>query len=127
MAGSQKLIFVYNAESGAIKSISDLFRNTMKPNSNPCKLCSLTYSGAFMKKIWKAYVDSLDMTSIFLHKDEFRRIYPDFSTTFPVVLLKTDTSLTTVVGTKDFESMNDLTDLINLLNKRIPYAKTRSK
>lgn len=123
MATSQKIIFVYNAKSGFMHSMSDLFRNTTKPSENPCKLCSLTYSGAFMKKIWKEYVASLDLASVFMHKDEFAKAYPDYSMTYPAILLDSNNSLTTLVTDKDFAAMSDLTDLIKLLNERLKGAK----
>ena len=123
MIKRQKIIFVYNANSGFMHSMSDLFRNTTKPNDNPCKLCSLTYSGAFMKKMWKEYVTSLGIETAFLHKDEFQERYPDYKTAYPVVLLDKNNSLTTLISSKDFKGMSDLTDLISLLSKRLTDEK----
>lgn len=122
MANSQKIVFVYNAKSGFIHSMSDLFRNTAKPSNNPCKLCSLTYNGAFMKKMWKEYVANLGIETLFLHKDEFMKIYPSSKTTFPVVLLERNNTLTTLIAAKDFEAVSDLAGLIKLLNKRLSDA-----
>ncbi len=104
-------------------SMSDLFRNTTKPSDNPCKLCSLTYNGAFMKKMWKEYVASLGIETAFLHKDEFQDRYPDYKTAYPVVLLVNNGSLTKLVSDKDFKTMNDLTDLIKLLSERLTDEK----
>lgn len=123
MNKKQKIIFVYNAKSGFMHSMSDLFRKTAKPGSNPCKLCSLTYSGAFMKKMWKEYVAGLGIETSFLHKDEFEASYPDYEMAYPAVLLDDNGKLTNLVSDKDFETMNDLTDLISLMNKRLPDAK----
>lgn len=123
MANSQKIVFVYNAKSGFMHSMSDLFRNTTKPSDNPCKLCSLTYSGAFMKKMWQEYIANLGIETLFLHKDEFAKVYPDHDTTFPVVLLARNNSLTTLINSKDFKDMSDLTDLISLLSKRLTDEK----
>lgn len=123
MSEGKKIIFVYNAKSGFMHSMTDLFRKTAKPNTYPCKLCSLTYSGAFMNKIWREYVARLGMATVFMHKDEFARAYPDHDTTFPVVLLARNNSLATLISSKDFKGMSDLTDLISLLSKRLTDEK----
>ena len=104
-------------------SMSDLFSKTAKPNTYACKLCSLTYSGAFMKKVWKEYVADLGIETAFLHKDEFEASYPDYETAYPAVLLVDNSNLTKLISDKDFKTMNDLTDLISLMNKRLSYAQ----
>ena len=122
MSSAQKIVFVYNAKSGFMHSMSDLFSKAAKPNSYPCKLCSLTYSGAFMKKIWKEYVSGLDMEAVFLHKDEFAKAYPGSNVSFPTVLLDTHGNLKTLISSGDFKKMNDLTDLIKLMSERLNNA-----
>lgn len=72
-----------------------------------------------MKKMWKEYVARLGMVIIFMHKDEFAKAYPYYDTTFPVVLLARNNSLTTLINSKDFKDMSDLTDLISLLSKKL--------
>jgi len=123
MSKREKIIFVYNAKSGFMHSMSDLFRKTAKPNTYPCKLCSLTYSGAFMKKMWKEYVASLGIETLFLHKDEFEKAHLDYETAYPVVLLVDNGNFTKLISDKDFKTMNDLTDLISLLSKRLTDEK----
>ncbi len=75
MSKKQKIIFVYNARSGFMHSMSDLFRKAAKPSTYPCRLCSLTYSGAFMKKMWKKYIANPGIETAFLYKDEFEANY----------------------------------------------------
>ena len=123
MSKEQKIIFVYNANSGFMHSMTDLFRKTAKPNAYPCKLCSLTYSGAFMKKMWKEYVTGLGIETAFLHKDEFEVSYSGYETTYPVVLLVDGSNFIKLVSDDDFKTMNDLTDLISLMSKRLTGAK----
>ena len=76
-----------------------------------------------MKKMWKEYVDGLDVETAFLHKDEFEESYPDYEATYPVVLLVDDGNFTKLVSDNDFKTMNDLTDLIELMSKRLADAK----
>lgn len=125
MKKSEKIVFVYNAKSGFMHSMADLFTKTAKPSDYPCKLCSLTYSGAFMKKMWKEYVASLNIKTVFMHKDEFAKTYPGNTMTFPVVLLAHGNGLTTLISSSDFKRMNDLTDLIKMLNDRLDASRQK--
>ena len=104
-------------------STSGLFQKTATPGTYPCKLCSLTYSGAFMKKVWKEYVTSLGMDTVFLHKDEFVETYPRNAMSFPVVLLARGNDLKTLISSNDFKELDDLTDLIKLMSERLNGAK----
>lgn len=104
-------------------SMSDLFRKTTKPSTYPCKLCSLTYNGAFMKKMWKEYIASLNNPTVFMHRDEFAEAYPNSAMRLPVVLLEQNGSFTILVGSDDFRHMNDLTDLISLISERLTNAR----
>lgn len=123
----QKIIFVYNAQSGFMHSMTDLFNKTAKPDTYDCKLCQLTYSGAFMKKVWKQYVDSLGIKTVFMHKDEFKKAYPTFDTTFPVILLETYNSLSILVSSSDFKKFSDIAELMSLLSKRLKAIGSTNK
>ena len=123
MSDTEKIIFVYNAKSGFMHSMSDLFTKTAKPSEYPCKLCALTYNGAFMKKVWKEYVANLGINPVFLHKDQFSRTYPGNDTTFPTILLAKDNSVASLVSSSDFEQMKDVTDLMKVLKERLDANK----
>src|SRR5574337_1367852 len=127
MGSLPKVIFVYNANSGFMHSMNDLFRKTASPNTYACKLCSLTYSGAFMNKVWKEYISRLSIEAVFMHKDEFTKAYPSAQTAFPVILLETGQAMTTLIGSKDFKNMKDLPNLMSLLAKRLQAQKAADK
>lgn len=112
---SQQLVFVYNGESGLLNSAKDLIHKTAKPKTYPCKLCALTYIGATMDKIWKQYIDELPVPSVFLHKDEFAKKYPDKKITQPAILL--DDKI--IISSRDFETIDDLPSLIKAINLRL--------
>lgn len=122
MSEAQQIIFVYKAQSGFMHSMADLFTKATKPSEYPCKLCSLTYNGAFMKKMWKEYVASLKIKTVFMHKDEFSKAYPASRSSFPAILLASGNELTPLINSTDFERMNDLTDLMKMLNERLRDA-----
>lgn len=125
MEDSEKIVFVYNAKSGFMHSMADLFTKTTKPSEYPCKLCSLTYNGAFMKKMWKEYVAALNIKTVFMHKNEFAETYPGNNISFPVVLLAHGNELTTLISSSDFKRMNDLTDLIKMLSDRLDASRQK--
>lgn len=116
---SKKLIFVYNAKSGFMHSVMDLMHKTARPKTYPCKLCSLTFSGATMNKLWKRYISDLGIPATFLHRNEFAKAYPDQNMSFPVILIEDDGAITTLVSSNDFKSVSDLSGLMKLLNKKL--------
>jgi hypothetical protein len=50
---SDKLIFVYNADSGILNAIKDLIHKNVSPETYPCSLCAVTYDNLGMKREWK--------------------------------------------------------------------------
>jgi len=47
---SDKLIFVYNADSGLLKGIKDLIHKNVSPDTYPCSLCAVTYDNFDMRR-----------------------------------------------------------------------------
>lgn len=103
-------------------SVVDLMHKTARPKTYPCRLCLITYNGATMNKLWRRYVASLNIPTVFMHRNEFAKAYPDQKIKFPVVLLKAGPSFTTILGTDDFKQLKDLGELINILNERLSRA-----
>jgi len=121
----KQLIFVYNAKAGFMHGMMDLVHKTASPKTYPCKLCMVTYSGAKMNKLWKRYVASLGLPSIFMHKNEFARAYSDQRLTFPAVLLKDGDMLSILISSTEFGKMANLNDLISLLELKLHAAKLK--
>ncbi len=103
-----------------MRTAMDLMHKTASPKTYPCKLCQITYSGVAMKKMWKNYISSLNIHSVFLHKNEFEQTFPHESIKYPAVLLSDGKSLKTILSSEDFEMLRDLGDLIKKLNERLP-------
>ncbi|MBI2588912.1 hypothetical protein HYW35_01750 [Candidatus Saccharibacteria bacterium] len=122
-----KLIFVYNAKGGFMHSMLDLARKTVSPKTYPCKLCMMTYSGATMNKLWKQYVVNLGMPSIFMHRDEFSRAYSDQNITFPAIILEQNGSITMLISSDEFKSTTGLSDLMDLLSKKLRDVQPAGK
>jgi len=79
----------------------------------------VTFSGAAMNKLWKRYVSGLGIPSVFMHRNEFAKTYPNHAITFPAILLKEKDSVVTLISSQKFKGITDLSDLMKLLNKKL--------
>jgi len=66
------LVFVYNADSGVLNALKDLWIKTVHPQDYGCQLCAVTYGPLGMKREWRDYVRRLGVGVRFLHRDELR-------------------------------------------------------
>ena len=73
------LIFIFNADSGAINSIKDFFHKMIKPSTYECNLCAVTFGNFGMKKEWVQYLSEIDkdVNIEFYHRDEFEEYFPE--------------------------------------------------
>ena len=74
----QRLLFVYNADTGLLPGLKDLFHKVLSPATYPCSLCGITYGATAMLPEWKAFIKSLPVPVDFLHRDEFVRAHPQW-------------------------------------------------
>lgn len=117
---NKKLLLVYNADSSLFNQVGDFIHKTISPKTYPCNLCSLTYSGASMKKDWKEFVNSLPVKVEFLHKDEFLKLYPDRqNTTFPIAFVKEENLLIEFISTNEINKQKSLEDLKTLVKEKL--------
>jgi len=72
---SDTLIFVYNADSGLFNDIKDLIHKNVSPQTYPCSLCAVTWDNRGMKREWMKFIESLNRTVEFLHRDELQEKY----------------------------------------------------
>lgn len=85
---SDKLIFVYNADSGVFNGIKDLIHKNVSPETYPCSLCAITYDNIGMKREWKQFVNGLGRTVEFLHRDELAEKYAIKDVPLPAVFFQ---------------------------------------
>lgn len=120
----QKLIFVYNADSGFMNGMFDFFHKMMKPSTYSCDLCVVTHNHAGMRKAWKNYLKSLNIEKDYLHKDEFREKYPNHPVNeFPAVFLE-EKDLELIISSKELKGA-DLSQLISLLKEKIVSCRLK--
>ena len=116
-----KLIFVYNADSGAVNAVVDGLHKALSPATYSCSLCALTHNSFGQRRKWKEYRRSSGHELVFLHRDEFEKEYrskwlPKY--TYPVVLEAGPDGLQILVSDSEIAELDDPAELIELLNER---------
>ncbi|MAT65509.1 MAG: hypothetical protein CMN57_07670 [Gammaproteobacteria bacterium] len=86
---AEKLIFVYNADSGLFNTATDIAHKILSPQTYSCDLCALTHGHFRIRKEWVAFLESLPLEQEFLHRDEYRARYGGTEPQPPAVLLDT--------------------------------------
>ncbi|TBW27489.1 GTPase [Gramella sp. KN1008] len=118
----EKLIFVYNADSGKLNAFLDSLHKTIKPSAHNCKLCSLTYGVFDEKRSWKIFRKNMDIETEFLHKDEFQKLYASkfgYKFEFPLVLIQNTKGLEVFISKDEFSKISSLEDLIAIIKARL--------
>jgi hypothetical protein len=118
----EKLIFVYNADSGLRNMIIDGAHKIFSPNTYECNLCDITF-GAFSEKgIWKKFRQEVSLEMEFLHKDEFKNQYASkfgHKFNYPIVLITTSENLEVFVNTTELNELKSAEELISLIKSRV--------
>lgn len=83
---SDELIFVYNADTGLFNQLADAAHKAFSPDTYACNLCRVTYGLLTEKKAWRAFIASLGVETIFLHRNELRERFPTLEVALPAVL-----------------------------------------
>lgn len=110
-----KLVFVYNADSGAFNLLTDIAHKIFSPETYSCNLCALTHSNFGMKKQWKKFLESLDAEAEFLHADEFKNKYDFQETALPAVYKQhKDGNLEILIDAPTINQCKSVDDLIRL-------------
>lgn len=119
MKNKNKLIFVYNANSGLLNFLTDTVHKTISKKTYKCNLCSITYGIINEKKEWKKFIDKLGIKSEFLHKDEFIKKYDIKNYKFPSVFINENNKIKLLISNKIINSAKNIEDLKSIVYKRI--------
>ncbi|CAZ94870.1 GTPase [Zobellia galactanivorans] len=118
----QKLIFIYNADSGLKNALLDSAHKILNPSTYNCNLCDITFGVFTENKIWKQFREQTDLEMEFLHKDEYKKQYASkfgnkFS--FPIILAQGNGELQVFVSTEEMNTIEDAQSLIRLIEERV--------
>lgn len=117
----QKLLFVYNANSGLRNTILDGAHKIISPKTYQCSLCDITYGAFTENKVWKEFRTKSKLEMDFLHKDEFKEQYASkfgHNFGFPIVLGITVSGMEVLVSPDELDALGKAEDLIELINER---------
>lgn len=118
----EKLVFVYNANSGFRNGILDSLHKIVRPNTYDCKLCDVTYGFFSEKKVWKDFRKRVSGEWEFLHKDEFQKQYASkfgYAFRFPIVLVVSQDGFEVLITKKQLDAIKSPEELIRLIRSRI--------
>ena len=119
MSPTTALIFVYNADSGLFNTMADIGHKIFSPQTYACSLCNLTHGYFSERTDWRAFIEGLDIDCRFLHRDEFRRQYPEHQDTrLPAVFVLNDDRLTCCAPAEDITGCKDLDLLQDLIRRQ---------
>ena len=124
MTGShlQKLIFIYNADSGLRNMVIDSLHKVISPKTYNCNLCDITFGVFNENKIWRKFRAETTLEMEFLHKDEFKTRYASkfgYKFDFPIVLTTANDSLEVFINNEELNTMTKAEDLVNLIDERV--------
>ena len=121
----QKLIFVYNADSGLFNSLTDFAHKIISPSTYDCQLCAITYGNFTIKKEWKTFIESLDLETAFYYKDEFAKAFRTApSLNPPAVYIQEDNSIELFISSAEINALGTLDELQRMITVRLMDFKT---
>ncbi|MGO4920639.1 GTPase [Maribacter spongiicola] len=119
---SNKILFIYNANSDAGSKMLDFAHKIVSPDTYDCALCTLTFGNFTENKQWTAFRESLLAQGYeleFFHKDEFQKKYKSkfgHKYTYPIILVETDYDLEVLVSAEKLNAMETVEELIATLS-----------
>ena len=120
-AAVQKLVFIYNADSGLRNVILDSAHKILSPDTYACSLCDITYGAFTENSVWKKFRKETNLDMEFLHKDEFSKAYASkfgHKFTFPIVLAESNSGLEVFIKTEELNDLENSVALITLVQER---------
>jgi hypothetical protein len=121
----KRLVFVYNADSGLLNTLGDIWVRVVRPADYDCALCLLTYGARGMDQRWRRFTRSLGMPVTFLHRDEFREQFdtsPLRDVELPAAVLEDRGALVQVVPAGQVRAAADLDRLMDAVTEGLSRA-----
>ena len=112
------LIFVYNADSGLYNTLADAAHKVFAPSSYSCNLCQVTYGWFTERRDWRDFIANLGAETEFLHRDQFRRRFPQLDFALPAVLHLSNGQPKVCIDAARLTACRELEDLIGLVRER---------
>lgn len=117
---TQKLLFVYNANTGFANSMLDSAHKIFSPSTYNCNLCDITFGVFTENKVWKKFREETNLQLQFLHKDEFSKQFPKKNTeySFPLILAQENNELSVFMAAEEVNNLKDAEELIAVIKSK---------
>ena len=112
---TNKLIFVYNADSGVFNTIADIAHKITSPETYQCQLCALTHGYFTIRNQWDQYLKQASVDFRFFHRDEFQQKYGDLGYALPAIFIEKDDAPQLLIDRDRIEQLQDVEELIALI------------
>ncbi|GHA55370.1 hypothetical protein [Pontibacter akesuensis] len=117
----QKLVFVYNAETGFFNKLTDFAHKIISPKTYACSLCALTYGKLTMRQEWAAYLQALPLEVSFVYKNEWK--FAPIRNTYPLIALQTgENRVEVLLEAQELNHIKSLTQLQEKLDEALRTA-----
>lgn len=112
------LVFAYNADSGLLNSVLDIFR-AFAPRTFKCHLCELTFTPLGLKKRWWEHIKGLNIPLVFVHRNELKKKYGIGNVDLPAVFKPGGDRLQLLIDADEINRCRDLDGLIRLVDRQV--------
>lgn len=109
-----RLVFVYNANSGGINTALDIAHKLLSPSTYSCNLCLLTHDTFTERSVWKSFREQHDVPMLFLHKDEYEQQYNQ-TYPYPVILQERQGQQSVLMPASEINQITDVSALITAI------------
>ncbi|MDO6605227.1 GTPase [Arenibacter palladensis] len=119
---AERLVFVYNANSGIGNALLDSIHKTLDPKSYNCNLCAITFGLFSEHRKWKEFRRNSGVDMEFLHRDEFKKRYPNISQdkeAFPLIFILKGGRLQEFLQKEEINNMKSQEDLIFAIEAKL--------
>ena len=114
-----KLVFVYNADSGLVNAVKDFWHKALRPSTYQCNLCQTTFGTFGAKKEWKSFINELGIDSEFLHKDEFVEKYDIKDAKYPSAYILKNGNLSIFITQEEMNKVATLTEMEEMVSSKL--------
>jgi len=118
MFSQDTLYFVYNAKGDVFSVVGDFLHKSLSPKTYPCRLCDLSYGAFSKKKIWKNFLDSLDIKYEFVYKNGIDRFKQGIKN-FPVILIGEENNVEVFLSKEEINNTKDIETLVQKINLKL--------
>lgn len=116
---NDRLIFIYNADSGLVNTVKDFWHKALRPSTYQCNLCQTTFGVFGAKKEWKTFINDLGINSEFLHKDEFLEKYDIGDAKYPSAYILKNGNLSIFISQEEMNKVTSLTEMEELVSTKL--------